>query len=128
MAPERDGPGCPADLDTISKAHWRKVRAYLVKRGDWHDVYGHTLELLIRAMERARLARATLVDEAGRSCFTTAGYKGQDVQHPNLKTAREAERDVLEYLRALRLTPQEVAKAGGELAKPSGPGKFGGRL
>jgi phage terminase small subunit len=120
-------PGCPGDLDTDAKAVWRKTKAYMKERGDWNDIYAHTLSLMARAEMRGRLARKTLVDPQGRSIFTTTGSQGQDVPHPNIKTAREAERDLLEYLRALRLTPQELAKAGGEVAKPPTT-KFGGRL
>jgi len=122
-----DEPGCPGDLDATGKDLWRKVKKHIQDRGDWKPVYAHLLSLLARADLRARKARADLVDEQGRQCLTTLGSQGQLVQHPSVKTAREAERDVLEYMRALRLTPQEVAKAGGEAPKPP-VGKFGGRL
>jgi len=128
VSDDERAPGCPADLDTTSKAHWRKIKAHIEKRGDWVPVYAHILELLVRAMERGRLARKDLVDEKGRPCFTAIGSQGQVVQHPSVKTAREAERDVLEYLRALRLTPQELAKAGGDVGKPPTSGKFGSRF
>lgn len=35
--PSPPGPGCPGDLDASAAAIWRKVRAILVKRGDWDD-------------------------------------------------------------------------------------------
>lgn len=123
---EKEGPGCPSDLDTIAKAHWRRIKGHLERRGDWTAPCGYLLELLCRAEQRARDARKAMVDEDGKQSLTAAGYKGQAVQHPNLKTARDAELDVLKYLTALRLTPQELARGGGEAPKPTKGGKFDG--
>lgn len=123
--PDEREPGCPGDLDATGKDLWRKVRTHIQTRGDWQAVYAHLVSLLARADMRARKARED-VQKSGS--LTVAGSKDQIVPHPSIKTAREAERDVLEYMRALRLTPQEIAKGQQEPAKPPTGGKFGDRL
>lgn len=65
--------------------------------------------------------------ELSRDAFTAFGSQGQLVQHPDLKTAREAERDANDYATALLLTPAARQKLGDEKPAPAG-GKFGGVL
>lgn len=126
--PSPPGPGCPGDLDSTAASVWRKVRALIKTRGDWDanaDAYGLILSSMARYEMRARKAREGLKDEDGKPTLTTVGSTGNLVAHPNVKTAMDAEKAMLECLRALRLTPQEVAK-GGDAPKPSaGNSKFG---
>lgn len=116
-------PGCPGDLDATAAAIWRKVKALIVTRGDWAanaDAYALILGNLARAEQRARKARDDF-----KGSLTSAGSQGNTVAHPSIKTARDAEHDVMECLRDLRLTPRELAKGAQEAPKPTGPSKFG---
>jgi phage terminase small subunit len=92
------------------------------------------LERYVRAIEVGRLARARIaqraaeLDKEGKGdqmAYLTHGSQGQLVQHPDLKTARDAEKDANDYGRELLLTPAARAKGGAEPAKATG-GKFGG--
>lgn len=67
------------------------------------------LERYVRAMETARHARERL---AAADTYVTLGSQGQLVQHPDIKTAREAERDAHEYAGALLLTPAARSRHG----------------
>lgn len=125
--PSPAGPGCPADLDSTAGAIWRKVRALIIKRGDWDesaDAYALIVSSLARYEMRGRKARDGMT-EGGVLKLTTLGSQDQLVPHPNVKTAMDAEKAMLECLRALRLTPQELAKGGEQKPKPpEGGGKF----
>ena len=107
------------DLDAESRKLWRSTRAALQAQGTWQDSDAGALERYVRAVERARLARAGIPPE-----MTAPGSKGQLAQHPNVKTAREAERDAAEYARDLLLTPR--ARKMADVPPPQAPGKFGG--
>lgn len=61
-----------------------------------------------------------------RTAYTAWGSQGQLVPHPDLKTAREAERDANDYARELLLTPASRAKGGDTNTKPAKAGTFGG--
>ncbi len=118
MSRERVPP--PSDLDATSKRLWRKTRAALQAQSTWWDSDEEALARYIRACERARLAREAMAGE-----LTAPGSKGQLVPHPNLKTAREAERDAHDYATALLLTP--VARQRAAIDAPHiGPRKFPG--
>lgn len=101
----RDAAPPPDDLDDESKDLWRKTKRHLVKQGTWQDSDAATLERYVRAMQRAREARS-----ATRG-LTTKGSQGQLVQHPNLKTEREALRDAHLYATDLLLTPASRRRA-----------------
>lgn len=125
--PSPAGPGCPGDLDTDAAAVWRKVRALIVKRGDWTDsadAYGLIVSQLARYEMRGRKAREGLKGEDGHPTLTAVGSTGNLVAHPNVKTAMDAEKAMLECLRELRLTPREIAKGGDAAPAPTGGGKF----
>jgi len=108
----------------MSKRTWRKTRHLIVKDGAWRPEYSLLLERYVRSCEVARHARHRLAVRAAAdpaSAYTTTGSQGQLVQHPDLKTAREAERDAHEYAGALLLT----RAARQRLAEPQAPsGKF----
>jgi P27 family predicted phage terminase small subunit len=117
----------PADLDAQAKRLWRATRKALQDQNTWRDSDGQALERYVRVCERARLAREGIPrDESGRLILTAPGSKGQTVQHPNVKTAREAERDAHEYARALLLTPESRRRS--DVPDPITSGKFGNRL
>jgi P27 family predicted phage terminase small subunit len=109
----------PSDLDATGKRLWRKTRTALIEQGTWRDSDDETLARYVRACERARLAREAMAGE-----LIAKGSKGQDVAHPNLKTARDAERDAHDYATALLLTP-ESRRRHDVLVPYSGPSKFG---
>jgi hypothetical protein len=69
------------------------------------------LERYVRSCETARHSRAK-IPEGG----TTKGSYGQLVEHPAIKTAREAERDAHKYATDLFLTPSARCKAAIESA------------
>lgn len=125
----RDKTPPSADLDRESRALWKKTRRQLEEQNTWADSDAPALERYIRAMERARLAREGLPREkrGGKVKLTTTGSQGQLVQHPNVKTAREAERDAHEYAKDLLLTPK--AREQHEIEKrraAANGGKFAG--
>lgn len=116
----------PADLDADSRKLWKARRKQLEADDLWHPSIADALERYVRACERARLAREGIPrGRDGRPLLTAEGSKGQVVQHPNVKTAREAERDAHEYAGALLLTPEARRRHD---VKPKAPGKFAGAL
>jgi P27 family predicted phage terminase small subunit len=129
MGDNRDTTTCPADLDRASKTVWRKTRHLLIRQDRWRPEYSLLLERYVRACEVARLARARIAERARTdptSAYTSRGSQGQLVPHPDLKTAREAERDATDYARELTLTPASRAKVGDHGAAKVAGGKFAG--
>lgn len=125
--PSPPGPGCPGDLDADAAAIWRKVRALIITRGDWAasaDAYGLIVSQLARYEMRGRRAREGLKDGDGAPTLTAVGSTGNLVAHPNVKTAMDAEKAMLECLRELRLTPRELAKGGDAAPTATDGGKF----
>lgn len=130
MPPNPDTTTCPADLDRQSKAVWKKTRSIIRRDERWRPEYSLLLERYVRAIEVARLARTRIAERAKVSpdaAYTTRGSQGQLVQHPDLKTARDAEKDANEYARELGLTPAARAKLGEPERAPVG-GAFAGVL
>jgi P27 family predicted phage terminase small subunit len=119
MSRERVPP--PGDLDAQSKRLWRKTRKALQAQHTWRDSDDELLARYVRACERARLAREAMAGE-----LTATGSKGQNVAHPNLKTARDAERDAHDYATALLLTPESRRRH--DVQVPVVGGKFGTRF
>ncbi len=121
-----DTSGCPSDLDPFSATVWKRTRHQLMKDGRWRPEYSLLLERYVRSCEVARKARGRIAIRAAvdpDEAYTTRGSQGQLVQHPDLKTAREAERDANEYGKELILTPAARQKLG---EQPVPSGKFGG--
>lgn len=119
---------CPRDFDAVSKTLWKRTRELLKRDNAWRPEYSPLLERYVRAIEVGRLARGRITERAKvdpESAYLTTGSQGQLVQHPDLKTAREAERDANEYARELLLTRSARQKLGEEAA-PAVGGKFGG--
>jgi P27 family predicted phage terminase small subunit len=114
----------PDDLDDTSKAVWKKTQKQLEEQGTWQESDMGALERYVRALERARLARAGIPRKPdGTLDMTARGSQNQLVQHPNVKTERESQRDAHDYARDLLLTPKarqqheiakEVAEKGGK--------------
>lgn len=107
----------------MSRALWRRVRRQLEADGTWTPVAAESVDRFVRVSERARHARARIT-EPGQ--WTALVSHRQLVQHPDVKTAREAERDAHEYASALLLTPAARKRAG--LEEPIDDGEFGGVL
>lgn len=120
----RDKTPPPTDLDEASKKLWKKTKKQLEDQKTWEDSDAAALERYVRAMERARIARAGLLKK-GKLDLTARGSQGQLVQHPNVKTAREAERDAHEYAKDLLLTPKAREQHELERKKAAEGGKFG---
>lgn len=100
----------PADgLDGVSRGLWRRTRDALIEQDSWRPSDVPLLERYVRAMETARHARDRL---AAAETYVTLGSQGQLVQHPDVKTAREAERDAHEFAGALLLTPAARSRHG----------------
>lgn len=123
MPPDPHGP--PADLDTIGKALYRKLRKFLQDQGTWADSDKHLLGQTCRYDQRRREAREALPrDEKGRVVMVSTGYKGQEVAHPLVKVMEAAEARFVDGLKELGLTPgarkRWEIEAGGR-----GAGKFG---
>lgn len=99
----------PSDLDSQSRELWRRTIAQLTAQGTWADSDAPCLERYVRSIELGRIARARIaarVEVEGDAAYTTRGSQGQLVAHPDLKTAREAERDANDYATDLLLTPR----------------------
>jgi P27 family predicted phage terminase small subunit len=99
----------PTGLDAASKALWRVVVDDLTARGVLRDVDGTAIGRFVVAEQVARLARGRIAARAKRdpdTAYVTRGSQGQLVQHPDLKTAREAERDAAAYAADLGITPR----------------------
>ena len=97
----------PTGLDRVSRKRWNLTIEQLVGQGTWADSDVPLLERYVRALEVGRLARARIAGRAKRNpseAYTTRGSQGQLVQHPDLTTAREAERDANDYATDLLLT------------------------
>ncbi len=103
----------PRDLDETSRALWRLTIEQLEAQGTWESSDVPALERYIRASERARQAREDLPRDpsTGRVKLTAKGSQHQLVQHPNIKTCREAERDANDYAKELLLTPAARRRA-----------------
>ncbi len=114
----KDPAAAPDDLDAVSKRLWRLTKRQLAAQGTWED--SDADERYIRAVERGRVARAGVGDG------TALGASGQVVQHPSLKTAREADRDAHLYAGDLLLTPS--ARRRYEIEAHHEEGKFSGKL
>jgi P27 family predicted phage terminase small subunit len=107
-----DSVTAPRDLDDASRALWRLTITQLEEQGTWQVSDLPALERYIRASERARLARNALPrDRDGQVVMTAKGSQHQLVQHPNIKTCREAERDANDYAKELLLTPAARRRA-----------------
>lgn len=116
----------PDDFDAEAKAIWRKTIKHLEEQKTWQPSDMAALERYVRALSRARLAWSGIPrNKDGSLDLTARGSQGQLVQHPNVKTARESERDAHDYARDLLLTPK--AREQHELAKKQVEkgGKFG---
>lgn len=111
-APARAEDGYPVDFDDDARTLYVTKQAVLEAQGSWKASDGELLEQYVRCEMRARLARADLIGDDGRMRLTTRGSQGQIVQHPNVKTAREAERDAIGYADALGLTPEGRKRLG----------------
>ncbi len=111
----------PPDLTRSGKSLWRETLRHLIGQGTWEDSDRPALERYVRSVERARLAR-----EERAGALTAVGSQGQLVQHPNLRTEREAERDARDYALDLLLTP--MARKRHEVEVRAGEGKFNGRV
>lgn len=124
--PTRDPHGPPADLDKAGRSLFFKLRKFLEEQDTYTHSDAFVLGQACRYEQRARTARLAMTDESGQVVTTTVGYKGQLVQHPDLKTATEAEVRFVECLRELGLTP--AARKRMEIEKPGdgSEGKFGG--
>jgi len=123
----RDKTPPPEDLDAESKKLWKATKKHLEDQQTWEDSDAKMLERYIRADERARVARAALPrDKNGVLVLTTNGSQDQLVQHPNVKTAREAERDANEYAKELLLTPKAREQHELERKRAAAAGTFGG--
>lgn len=121
---------CPHNLDKRSKSIWTRTRNLIVKDGRWRPEYALLLERYVRALEVARLARERIAARAKtdpEGAYLARGAQGQIVQHPDLKTARDAERDAHEYAKELLLTPAARSKLGDDAPTKPG-GKFAGKF
>lgn len=115
----------PDGLDVPSKALWALVVKDLTDRGVLRDVDATAIGRFVIAEQVARLARERIagrVKSEPASAYTTRGSMGQLVQHPDLKTAREAERDAAAYAHDLGITPR--VRAALKVPEPSGPDPF----
>lgn len=97
----------PASLSKPSKALWRLTIEQLTAQGTWADSDLPLLERYVRSMEVARALRDGIARRAldhPDFAYTSIGSQGQLVAHPDLKSAREAERDANGYAQDLLLT------------------------
>lgn len=120
---------CPKDFSRADKALYAGTRAALKKRGVWQPEYSPLLERYVGAVGRAREALARIMArEAAEpgSGWVTLGDRKQLVQHPDVKTLREAERDADDRAKSLLLTPADRAKLGDVPTQKPEPGKFQG--
>lgn len=113
-------------LDAKSRKLWESVEAYLDERGMLLGIDATAIGRFVMAEQVARLARDRIAARAKvdpDSAYTTRGSMGQLVQHPDLKTAREAERDAAAYAMDLLLTPR-ARKSLTQVEEPEEPDVF----
>jgi len=116
----------PADFDADSKALWKKTVKQLEEQSTWQESDMPALERYVRALAKARLAWSGIPrNKDGSLNLTARGSQGQLVQHPNVKTARESERDAHDYARDLLLTPKAREQHQIEKQRAEKGGKFG---
>lgn len=116
----------PSDFDDESRSIWRKTQKQLEEQSTWQESDMAALERYVRALAKARLAWAGIPrDKDGVLNLTARGSQGQLVQHPNVKTARESERDAQDYARDLLLTPKAREQHQIEKHRAEKGGKFG---
>ncbi len=99
----------PEGLDGVSRGLWRRTRGALIAQDCWRPSDVPLVERYVRSMQTARHARERL---AAGGLYVTEGSQGQLVQHPDVETAQEAERDAHEYAGALLLTPASRSRHG----------------
>ena len=97
----------PLDLDDASKRFWRRTLGQLRRQGTWQDMDIPLLERYVRACQAARQWREKIPSDG-----TTRGSQGQLVEHPLIRTVREAERDATRYAEALLLMPADRRRYG----------------
>jgi P27 family predicted phage terminase small subunit len=115
----------PADFDEYAKTLWRKTQKQLEEQSTWQESDMAALERYVRAQSKARLAWSGIPRKKDGSLDLTArGSQGQLVQHPNVKTARESERDAQDYARDLLLTPKAREQHQIEKHRAQKGGKF----
>jgi len=103
--PRPDAP--PGDVDNYSKQFWSRTVEQLKEQGLWRDAFAPLLERYVRACELARHARVRVPDHG-----TARGAAGQPVEHPLIRTPRQAEHDAHRYAEALLLLPADRHKLG----------------
>jgi P27 family predicted phage terminase small subunit len=101
-------------------AIWRSVQRSLRDSDQWDDNFAPLLERYVLALLRWTKYRALADAEP-----TTRGSMGQLVQHPYVKTAREAEHDAHRYAQALLLTPEARKKLARAAEADDGGGELG---
>jgi phage terminase small subunit len=100
----------PDDLDAESRALWRRTLEQLEAQRTFAESDIPILAMYVRALEVARHARARIaarVQAGGDDAHFTRGSMRQLVQHPDIKTAREAEHDAAAYAASLLITSRE---------------------
>lgn len=116
----------PEDFDTESRAVWKKTQKQLEEQSTWQESDMPALERYVRSLYRARISWEGIPRKKDGSLELTArGSQGQLVQHPNVKTTREAERDAQDYARDLLLTPKAREQHQIEKRRAEKGGKFG---
>ncbi len=92
----------PTYLGQKARENYHRTVALMESEGYWNDAYAAVLERYARALERAEDGRKLAAHEG----MTTRGSQGQLVEHPGVKSEREADRDAHRYAQALLLTPE----------------------
>ncbi len=113
MAPD---PEPSRELDATGRALFFQIRNWMKKLTGWDESYRLVTNQACIFEQRARAARATIPrDSDGRLMLTITGAKGNDVAHPNVSVAERSEREYLNCLRELGLTPRALAKLDAEI-------------
>lgn len=95
--------GWPAHFDEAARILFLEKVVSYQQAGMWDDEDREILERYVTSVQVGRLARERIKKRADESpddpasAYTTRGSQGQLVQHPDLKTSREAERDAQVY-------------------------------
>jgi len=122
MRPPSDVTPTPKHLSPAGKALYVHSRKLLKADRRWRPEYSPLLARYVGALERAEAAYTRIIArekvEAGTG-WTSFGDRRQLVQHPDVRTLREAERDAHTYAEALLLTPAEREKL--EIVEPRAP-------
>jgi P27 family predicted phage terminase small subunit len=116
----------PDTLDRFGRALWTRTIRELKAQSTWSPSDSPLLARYCTSVQVGRLARGRIAANAARigdRAYVTEGSRGQLIQHPDVKTARDADRDASAYAAELLLSPKARAQHAVR-TPPTGPSRL----